>query len=160
MQFGYNCNNFLPRFEKCKFIIDHKNLREGLYCDKWLSIKDALIYSSLLNLDLMELIKTNKVKVRKDKKKQLIRLGFFTAWGYDECPLAHTGGQCLFFKQHSGNTISRLSDLEMLADNHPNSPKIPSEQEVQSCKDRLLYMVEKNSNRDQKSLFDDDISSR
>ena len=157
MQFGYNCKHFLPWFDKCKYLIDHKELRKGLYSDKWLSIKDALIYASLLDLDLMTLINNKKVKVKKEKEKQQVRLGFFTAWDYDECPLAHAGGQCLFFKQHNRNTISRLSDLERLAGGHPNSPKVPDEKEIKSFKDKLLSFGCKKDNGSQKNLFGDDI---
>ena len=89
MHFGYNCKYFLPWFNKCKFLIDHKALREEFCADKWLSLKDALIYTSLLGQDLMALVNDHKVKIEKVKIKKNGQKGgtktagqsrIFTAW--------------------------------------------------------------------------------
>ena len=144
MHFGYNCKYFLPWFNKCKFLIDHKALREEFCADKWLSLKDALIYTSLLGQDLMALVNDHKVKIekvkikkgmdKKEEQRQQVRVAFFTAWAYDECPLAEAGGQCLFFKQHTGPLIDNLSEMQAILQKHPNWPNLPEPQEVEPAR--------------------------
>jgi hypothetical protein len=152
MHFGYNCKHYLPWFEKCKLMVEKNRNQKDLMETKWLSVREALIYSSLLNMDLVNLVKKKKVKIKKEDKKP-IRLGFFTAWDYDECPLAHCGGQCLYFERHDGNKISCVSDLADQRLGHPNSPKIPTDDEIKLLKNALVPFAQEKTIEDTGLLF-------
>ncbi len=118
-QFGYNCKYYLPMWKKCRKLIDKYLLRKNLLEEKWLDIKQAIIYLNLFNEDQLNLIKGNKIKIKRQKEENL-RIGILVPWQYDRCGLADSGGECMYFSPHNGKKISYMAELMNIKDKHPN----------------------------------------
>lgn len=144
MQFGYNCKNYLPWYEKCAILIDERKKQKELLETKWITIKEALIYSSLLKFDLWDFIETKKIKVKKTGKRK-VSIGIEAAWQYDECPLSHYGGQCMYFNEYNNVKVSCLSEVNSVNEKHPNMPTIPDESEIKSFEKKLLGNITQES---------------
>lgn len=153
MQFGYNCKNYLPWYEKCSLLIDERKKQKELLETKWISIKEALIYSSLLKFDLLDFIEKKKIKVKKTGKRK-VSIGIEAAWQYDECPLAHYGGQCMYFTAHNNMQINCLAEINSINEKHPNTPMIPDEGEVKLFEKQLIENItQESSKKSGKELF-------
>lgn len=152
--FAYNCKNYFPYFDKCFFLINKRKEQEDLIAIKWLSVREALIYASSLKIDLKKNISDGRIPIKRDKEdKGGFRIGFESAWEYDECPLAKGAGECMFFEAHKGKHIYCLAEKETVEEMHPNYPKMPSQDVIGAFKDFLQYFQQANKGK-KKSLFE------
>ena len=85
-----------------------------------------------------------KIKVKKTGKRK-VSIGIEAAWQYDECPLAHYGGQCMYFKEHDSIKITCLAEIPDIEEKHPNMPTIPDESEIKSFEKKLLKNITQES---------------
>lgn len=153
MHFGYNCKHYLPSYEKCRVLIEERKKRKELLELKWFPLKEALLYSRFLDFDLVDFIEKKKIKIKMSGKGD-VSIGITAAWQYDECPLAHGGGQCMYFVKHSGKQITCLSEINDVDDRHPNNFNIPSEKEIENVKKVLFMFIEPNDlKQDKRRLF-------
>ena len=145
-QFGYNCIHYLPTIKKCRILIDNYKSRKDLTEIKWFGTKDLLLYLNAPTDVLIDLISSEAIKVKPQKKSTAFKYGVRVAWQYDDCYLASTGGQCLYFAPHSGKPISCIMDLAETQDApHPNLASLPSDQDVAAFEDALRQHLSKSS---------------
>ena len=140
MQFGYNCTHYLPTLRKCRRLIDAYGSRPELSKERWMGTADAMVYLGVAGKDLVGLAKAAGVRVRRTKEGRLT-FAIRSAWDYDDCLLANSGGQCVYFAPHAGETISCIADLTGISSDHPNMDLIPSETEVRSVESEILQQL-------------------
>ena len=140
LHFGYNCKNFLPAFGKCRKLIDSYRSRKDLVEQKWLNSRELLVYLNVSKEGLLGQIASGeiKTKIQKDGK---VTFGVSAAWQYDDCFLVGSGGQCLYFEEHNGKTISCLTELEGLEAKHPNYSSTPCEADVRTFEDGVFKII-------------------
>jgi hypothetical protein len=130
-QFGYNCKHFLPTLDKCRKLIDDYRPRQELKeFRNMIKTEELLAYSNLTNDDLVRQIASGEIKVQRLKKDGTLKFGLSTSWSYDDCPLAHAGGQCIDFAPHQGTLISCLAERNDIGQEHPNTATLPSNEDV------------------------------
>jgi hypothetical protein len=147
--FGYNCKNFLPiraraagqpPFQKCRELIDSYRKRNDLVEQKWLNAPELFVYLNLSKEELLRQITSGEIRTRLQKDGR-VAFCVSAAWQYDDCLLASSGGQCLYFEKHNGKTISCLAQLESLDAEHPNAILTPSEADIRTFEDDVIRIV-------------------
>ncbi len=139
-QFGYNCRQYLPTLGKCRVLIEDRGGRDDLVEWKWLGIEDMLVYTEHAPTDLASLVDQGRLSVRRRKNGQLL-FRVPASWAWDDCPLGDSGGQCLYFEEHSGHKISCLMDLETIEAAHPNSVLAPSDETLLWVDERFSHVL-------------------
>ena len=130
-QFGYNCANYLPTISKCRILIDLYRTRKGLTELRWFDSRDVLVYLNAPMHAILDMISSKAIKVKLQKDATAFKFGLSVASAYDDCFLAKTGGQCLYFVAHSGQHIGRTMDLDKAGvPPHPNLALAPTEKDV------------------------------
>ena len=138
-QFGHNCMRYLPTLGKCRVLVDLRRTRQDLVQDKWLSIRDLLVYTGYSPEDLVSQVELGHVGVKRLKNgKLLFRVS--ASWAWDDCPLSNAGGQCLHFREHDGPKIACLKDLEGLTYEHPNMQAVLSDEAVSRVEERFSHV--------------------
>ena len=85
-------------------------------------------------------IETGRIKVKLQKDGKIL-FQVLSAWQWDVCPLANSGGQCVYFEQHDGGMISYLVELKGLEAEHPNFKNLPSEEHVRLFQSEVIKAV-------------------
>ncbi len=67
--------------------------------------------------------------------------GLSVAWQFDDCYLKDSTGVCLYFEQHSGRTISCLTDIKRIDPEHPNNRNMPSESEIRTLENDISKIL-------------------
>jgi hypothetical protein len=160
--FGYNCKHFLPLraraaaddgvpvrgpdrkgqppFQKCRKLIDSYRMRDDLIEQKWLDARELFVYVGLSREELLRQIASGEIKTKLQKDGKAT-FGVSTSWRYDDCFLATSGGQCLYFEKHHGKTISYLTELKSLDTDHPNVVLTPSEEDLRAFEDYVIRII-------------------
>lgn len=119
IQFGYNCRYLVPQHSKCEKFAQERLSERRLSKQEWMDINKAILYSRILNFDLIDKIKSGDVKIKRKTKKGSIQFLIEAAFEYDDCSLNDGGGQCIHFNSHNGFKIECLMDDASIK-NHPN----------------------------------------
>lgn len=138
-QFGHNCKSYLPTLGKCRILIDLRRSRPDLVKDKWLGLRDLLVYTGWTPEDLIAEVESGHVVVERMKNGRL-RFRVSASWDWDDCPLGSTGGQCLHYEEHDGQKIECLKDLETLKVEHPNMDCVYSTDAIDLVETRFAYV--------------------
>lgn len=134
-EFGYNCKHYLPTLQKCRKLIDNYRTRKDLAEQIWLGTEDTLVYLNLSNEALIRGVVSDEIAVKQLRRKLKFRVT--VASQFDDCALKDSGGACLYFARHSGQTISCLADLKNLDAEHPNKSMVPGESDVRDLEDEI-----------------------
>lgn len=143
--FGHNCAHYLPTLGKCRVLIDEYRKRADLVAKKPLSARDILIYLNLPPEEIARQVATGEIKAERQKTGKIV-FHVSTAWQWDDCPLANGGGQCLYFKPHDGQKITRLMDLGKVQHDHPNLKNLPSEENVRTLERKTIEATSSSQN--------------
>jgi hypothetical protein len=140
LHFGYNCKGFLPTLGKCRTLIDNRKSRKDLVEQRWLTTGQVLVYLNLSHGELIGQITSGEIKVRR-QKDGTVMFWVSTTWQHDDCFLANSGGQCLYFAPHAGKTISYLEQRKGIELEHPNYATAPSDAEIREIEHSISPLV-------------------
>jgi hypothetical protein len=138
-QFGYNCRSYLPTIGKCRVLVDLRRTRPDLIEDKWMDAREVLVYLGCGPEDFVSQVDRGQIGVKRLKNGRL-RFRVSASWAWDDCPLSHSGGQCLHFQQHDGQKIACLKDLEILTEAHPNMKAVQSDEAISQIEERFSHI--------------------
>ncbi len=139
-EFGYNCRHYLPKFQKCRKLIDKCRVREELLAEKWLGTQDTLVYLNSTNDAVIKGVVSGEIAAKFQKDRKLM-VGLSVAWQYDDCYLKDSAGVCLYFEQHSGRKIFCLADLKHIDSEHPNYRNMPKESDIRTLENDISKIL-------------------
>ena len=148
--FGHNCTYYLPTMNKCRILVDKYRKRVDLLDQMWLTTEKMMVYLNIPTEQLVKEIAAGDIKVQTKKNGQLSFL-VSGAWQYDDCPLAHTGGQCFYFQPHQGQKISCIRECTRLENDHPDCQRSPSQHDIENLERQVTEAIRKAENGPSKS---------
>jgi hypothetical protein len=143
-QFGFNCKQFLPTLDKCRTLINQYGCRKELVVQRWLHTREIMPYLNLSQEELLRRVASGELKstVQKDRKLKFCVSGAFE---FDDCFLAKSGGQCLYFEPRCGTTISCIAERDGLDAEHPNAKDVPTNAEIRTLEDEVIRLIGVNA---------------
>lgn len=138
LDFGFNCQHFLPRLGKCRKTIDDYFSREDLLEDRWVDVGQALDYLGIAGQELIRRVREGEIKSKVIKDGLVaVRVKVRGPWSWDDCPLADTGGQCVDFKAHDGHQVKCVAEIGRSKLRHPNEDLAPSDNVIDEVENAL-----------------------
>ena len=104
-EFGFNCRHYLPSLRKCRKLIDNYRVRKDLVEEKWLGIRDVLVYLSLSNDALIRSVASGEIKAKRQKDGELT-LAYQSLRNTTTASLP-TPGACVSITRHTTERRSR-----------------------------------------------------
>jgi len=138
-QFGHNCTSYLPTLGKCRVLVDMRRTRQDLVEDKWLGVRDVLVYTGHSPQGFVSQVELGHIAVKRLKSGRLL-FRVSASWAWDACPLSDAGGQCLHFREHDGAKIACLKDLEGLTTEHPNMQTVLTDEAVDRIEEHFAHV--------------------